>query len=259
MNEKFLFIALLFTGVVYSQSKEQKQSINDFNFESITNPAFMLIDETPTAIETPDNLKSLSLYLYNGFSEGNVALEVNPYWAFKTFGYNQEDSYEEYRGIAKNTSGRYYIKPLKSITTNTSISLGYTEKKFDGFDSENEAIAIGGRTTIMELFNKERTEKISSIVSKVGSFYSNKILDAYNQYLGGIVPKIPTPNVKKCEDFVNKKAIPDEYKGAAKNFLALNPEYTKTYANEDELCEAYFDETSKKVLEFYYMSKNIKT
>ena len=89
---------------------QDEPSIHDFNFESMSNPSFILLDETPTSFSMPDNLKALGLYLSNGFANTNIAVELNPYWVF---GWNKEDtSYEQYRGIS-TTGDHTRIDPFQ--------------------------------------------------------------------------------------------------------------------------------------------------
>ncbi|GAA3631421.1 hypothetical protein [Flavivirga jejuensis] len=252
MRLTLLFIILCVVNLS-AQEEEKNKSINDFNFESTTSPAFSILEETPTVINTPENLKSLALYLSNGFSNGNISLETNPYWLITN---TKDKSYRDYRGIKKNKNAEYIIDPFKSIQTNTSFSLGYINKKFQGFEDEKKTLAIGLRTTLLELYGRKRTKKVLGIINVVDKAYSNEAITKFDKYIRGF--SLTTPDRKKSEDYVNNGVIPKEYSDAAVKFLQRYTEYGSVYADGASLVKAYFEETSKKVLGFYFNPKNIK-
>ncbi|TGV03757.1 hypothetical protein [Flavivirga rizhaonensis] len=252
MRLPLLFI--LFCVVNLSAQEDEKtKSINDFNFESTTNPAFSILEETPTVINTPENLKSLALYVSNGFSDGNIALETNPYWLITN---TKDKSYKDYRGIKKNKNSEYIIDPFKSIQTNTSFSLGYISKKFQGFEDDKKTIAIGIRTTLLELYGKKRTKKVLNVINVVDKEYSNEAITKFDKYIRGF--SLTTPDRKKSQDYVDNKVIPQAYTDAAVKFLQRFTEYASVYTDGASLVKDYFEETSKKVLDFYFNPKNIK-
>ena len=134
LKRNLIFMLLLGNSVLFSQ---EEASINDFNFESVTNPAFTLIGESPSEINTPSNLKSLALYLSNGFSNTNIALETNPYWLIDFEG---KRSYQKFRGIKTKENGQSYIDPFIGWKTNSSFSLAYINKKFEGFEDSKKSV-----------------------------------------------------------------------------------------------------------------------
>ncbi|RAJ17970.1 hypothetical protein [Olleya aquimaris] len=236
-----------------AQEDDTPKTINDFNFESTTNPAFSILEETPTAINTPENLKSLALYVSNGFANGNIALETNPYWLLSN---KKDKSYKDYRGISTNKKSEYRIDPFKSLQTNTSFSLGYIQKKFEGFEEAKKTLAIGLRTTLFEYYGKERTTTLLDVINIVDKAYTNEALTKFDKYIRGF--NETTPNRKKCEDFIENGNIPKNYSDAAVKFLEKYEQYKTNYIDADALVKAYFTETSKKVLDFYFNPKNIK-
>lgn len=252
---RLTLVFILFCVVNISAQEEDKaKPINDFNFESTTNPAFTILEESPTAINTPNNLRSLALYVSNGYSNGNIAFESNPYWLINN---TKDKSYKDYRGIKKNKNGDYVIDPFKAIQTNTSFSLGYINKKFRGFEDDKKTFAIGIRTTLLQLYGKKRTEKILEIVKVAPKPYSNDAINKFDKRIKGL-STISVPNKDILQDYVNNKTIPQEYTLAAVKFLQRFPEHTSQYDNGDTLVKAYFDEISKRVLDFYFNPKNIK-
>lgn len=235
---------------------QEQPSINDFNFESVSNPAFVLLDETPSAINTPESLKSLALYLSNGFSNTNIALEVNPYWVL---GWSDADtSYEAYRGIVKKEGGQH-IDPFKRLITNSSVSLGYIDKQFEGLESPRKVIALGGRFTLFEFYDAKRTREVLNVVSAVSGGHSNITLDLFDAFIQAPPRDLSTPNGPEfCEEFASTGAIPEEYQDAAIGFFIKYPEVKEQYDTPEALLEMYFTENCEVSNAFIFNTKNIK-
>ncbi|WP_299337985.1 hypothetical protein [uncultured Psychroserpens sp.] len=250
--KRVVIILLTLSVFVINAQNENEASVNDFNFESTANPAFTIIEESPTAINTPDNLKSLALYVSNGFSNGNIALETNPYWLIPN---TKDKSYEDYRGLKKNRKGEYVIDPFKALQTNTSFSVAYTNKEFQGFEEEKKVAAIGLRTTLVQLFSRKQTDKIANILSDTGQPYSD---DALNKYNGTLVFSNDIVTREMADEYVKNKTIPQNYIDTANSVLSQNPNYKSKYADGKSLATAYFDEITARIVKFYYNPKNIK-
>ena len=242
----FVFFFLCSMIVEAQVNDDSIKSINDFNFESVTNPAFILLDETPTSISTPNNLKSLALYVSNGFSNNNIALEINPYWIF---GGNDDTSYREYRGIKGDK-----INPFKSLETNTTFSLAYLDKEFQGIEGERKVFAIGLRTTILEAYGK-RTSEIVGIITSLEGGYENDIMKSFDTYVRRPGVNLDSPSTEKCGNFEKYRK---DYEASAIAFLNTNPEYKMQYSNSDKLLEAYFKGRCARINNFYLNRKNIK-
>jgi len=259
MRKIFINFILYFSFVIaYAQDDNAvKKSFNDFNFESVSNPAFSILGETPSAINTPDNLKSLGLYLSNGFSNSNIAVEINPYWIFG----DQDTSYEAYRGIKKSATSAK-ISPFKAFSTNSSISIAYLQKEFNGFDEEKKVFAIGGRATIFEYYGKVRTQKVLNVVNALGNGYSNDVLKLFNEHVAGTLTAsgapLGVPDDTILKTYLDTKVIPKDYLDAGDSFMKKFPQYAGSFNNSAELVGNYFDESSKKVLDFVFNPKNIK-
>lgn len=245
----FLFIATL------GLSQEQP-TINDFNFESVSNPAFVLLDETPSAINTPESLKSLALYLSSGFSNTNIAVEVNPYWIL---GWSDADtSYEAYRGIVKKGE-KQQIDPFKRLVTNSSVSLGYIDKQFEGFENSRKVIAFGGRFTLFEYYDAKRTREVLNVVSAVSGGHSNLTLDLFDAFIQAPPRDLSTPNGPEfCDEFLGNGVIPQEYRDAAVGFFIKYPEVNEQYDSPEKMLEVYFRENCDVSNAFIFNKKNIK-
>ncbi len=256
--KNFLTLAVILTlgvGSLNGQVDEQKlASINDFNFESVTNPAFMLLEETPTAISTPNNLKALALYLSNGFSNSNIAVELNPYWVL---GWDTDNSYKKYRGI-EGEKGQERISPIKGLETGWSFSLGYIDKQFESFDDNRKVFALGARTTILQLYGRERTQQVLDVVANVEGPFSNTTLEKFDLFVRAPVRGLLTPGPDEYGPFVEDGTISEEYKEAAKQFYDQDERAKSRYASADELVVGYFTECANTANAFIYNTKNIK-
>ncbi|WGD35699.1 hypothetical protein [Olleya sp. YS] len=251
--KKVLIFFLSLNVIIVNAQEDNQASVNDFNFESTANPAFTIIEESPTAINTPDNLKSLALYVTNGFSEGNIALETNPYWLIPN---TKDKSYKDYRGLRTNNKGKYVIDPiLKPIQTNSSFSLAYTNKAFEGFEEEKKLIAIGLRTTLLQLYSRKQTDKLVNILSDVGQPYANAALNKYNSVL--VFSNLIVTR-EMADEYVKNKTIPKNYIDTANTVLSQNPEFKSVYTDGKSLATAYFNDISQRIVKFYYNPKNIK-
>jgi hypothetical protein len=251
MKRVFIFLLTLSALIVNAQ-EENEPSVNDFNFESTANPAFTIIEESPTAINTPNNIKSLALYVSNGFSNGNIALETNPYWLIPN---TKDKSYEDYRGIKKNKQGNYVIDPFKALQTNTSFSVAYTNKEFQGFEEEKKVAALGLRTTLFQLFSRKQTDKLVNILSDTGQPYSDEALNKYN---GTLVFSDNIVTREMADEYAKNKTIPQPYIDTADNVLTQNPDFKTMYPDAKSLATAYFDKITDRIIKFYYNPKNVK-
>ncbi|KJD31267.1 hypothetical protein PK35_15650 [Tamlana nanhaiensis] len=248
--KRFSIIFLVLVGFVTTQ--QAQTTINDFNFESTTTPAFTLVDETPTAINSPENIKSLAVYVYNGYNNGNIALESNPYWIIP----NKKDrSYQDFRGIKLNKKGEFYINPFNGIKTNSSFSFGYVTKQFDGYTGDKKVASIGARTAILQLYSENKVKSLVDIISKTAAPYSNEALQKYNGtlvFLNLIVTKFD------AEEYIINNKIPQSYIDAANSFLTKNPDFNSNYPDGKSLANAYFKEVTDRIVKFYYNPKDIK-
>jgi hypothetical protein len=244
-------ILILMSTFLFAQKEDKKPFIEDFNFESVTNPAFLLLDETPTNINTPDNIRSLALYLSNGFSNSNIAVEVSTYWVLG----NKDKSYQEYRGL-KFEGNSASIDPFKALERNLTISLGYLDKTFEGIGSNKKVIAFGGNTTLFEFYNQSRTTRLVQQVAAVEKGVEDEVLSAFRQYF--IASGLFEVDNAKCDAMEANVA---EYYEVATKFLAQpdkreNPLYAQYTPRS--LTLKYFAAQCPNIQNFYHNGKNIK-
>ena len=65
--------------MVHSFCKAQNVDLSQFTLSNPSSPAFVLVEETPTAIYTPDNFKALALHALDNFGE-SFSIEATPYF-----------------------------------------------------------------------------------------------------------------------------------------------------------------------------------
>ncbi len=267
---KWILFFVLITVQMFGQ---QVASINDFNFDSVTNPALTLVGESPSEINTPDNLKSLALYLSNGFSNTNIALETNPYWLIDFEG---ERSYERYRGIKQNNDGAYKIDPFIGWKTNSSFSLGYIDKKYEGFEDEKQVLAIGFRTTMIKFYNEARVNKIRKTIEVVDQGVKsplNKLFETYYNAEG-----LNFPGWGSCSEINSNSELQSKFQAMAQDFLERafdeqDPDDPDDFAIEckkvleglgrenitkEEIVSEYFEERCNNIESFVNNPKAIK-
>lgn len=268
--------------IIFSQEKDDgKISINDLNFKSTTNPAFTLLEETPTAINIPDNLRSLAVYLYNGFNSNNIALEINPYWAFSL--HKKDESYLEYLGIDKKG-------PFKYIRSNTSFSLAYTQKKFEEHLEDRKAIALGLRTSFIKIFSKARKAKIKDVILEIKEGFKDIDIENFDKKIRGdrensidtspdiiicgkndienlkfeviykeeakkYLKEIKLNNIKK---FLIDKNFKEPSQDEIKIFLIEKNIKDPTENEVNQFLKRYFEQSCRVLKKFYYSEKNIK-
>ncbi|WP_298901016.1 hypothetical protein [uncultured Psychroserpens sp.] len=261
MRNLFFLLCGLFISLANYGQQENKQevSINDFTFQNTTAPAFLLLDQTPTAIENPENIGSLATYLYSGFDSGNIAIESNLYWWFVNKE-NTGESYEAYRGFTENSfdqngdidKSTAKIDPFKGVSTNTSVSIGYIDKKFNGFAEAKKTFSIGIRSNIFSVYGEDRRteliEAINGIRGKVSGSTEKGISDQdvlnFENAINGPNSNLTMPGINVLE-------------GGAQ---AQKPYYdlAKNQGIDSKVVDYYMKERLKVMKNFYYNRKNIK-
>ncbi|MBX2829218.1 MAG: hypothetical protein KTR22_13715, partial [Flavobacteriaceae bacterium] len=264
MKKSLIIIFLIGIGPLWAQ---ENASINDFNFESVSNPAFTLLDESPTQIYTPDNIKSLALYLSNGFENTNIAVELNPYWYIDFEG---KRSYRRYRGIRSGKDGEDRIDPFIGLKTDWSVSLGYINKEFTGTDASRNVVGFGARTTIVKLYSVDRVKKVNESIQRA----KDGIEDALNvkfeeYYTSGDINKIGSGSCNAIRNNTNKE-LRNDFLQYAKEFLSwqdagmgidipkMLADMGLTNITSEDMLLRYLDERCPLVESFVNNPKNIK-
>lgn len=153
--------------VINSFCIAQNVDLSQFTLSNPSSPAFVLVEETPTAIYTPDNFKALALHALDNFGE-SFSIEATPYFLINQESKNR--TYQKYIGVTKNDSGELEQNPFSGLKT-TTISLAYVDKEFSGLADERKTYSIGARTTLLRFYNKEKvhknTEAMATVLSNI--------------------------------------------------------------------------------------------
>tara|TARA_R110002033_G_scaffold168465_1_gene208296 strand:- start:2814 stop:3926 length:1113 start_codon:yes stop_codon:yes gene_type:complete len=166
-NLIFTIVFTLSCLQVFPQEKENKIELSEFNLSNNTSPAFVLINESPTEVYVPENLKALTIHTLNNF-DGSLSLELSPYYFINTKSMGR--TFLKYVGIQK-IENEYKQNPFSGLNT-TTISFAYANKEFENFvDDKRKVFSFGLRTKILRFYNKEDVAKyynnISDILSKI--------------------------------------------------------------------------------------------
>jgi len=130
---KIQLVILLFTVLSFLTDDLFAQSETDFiDLKTPTSPGFVLLDETPSSIETPSTPKGLAISLLN-FSEENLALEFAPFWLIDHPNLVAEDLKDVRFPILENLS-------ISLATLNTdsvdNLAFGLRTRIFQNFSSD---------------------------------------------------------------------------------------------------------------------------
>lgn len=163
MRKHYLLVILLIStlGTIRAQNIDLK----DFQMSNITSPAFQLLEQTVTDVYTPENVKALALHVQNNFGE-SMAIEIAPYFFINTKSKNR--TYHRYIGVT-NENTVLKQNPFSGLNT-TTLSFSYIKKDFENIigDTEHKTFSIGGRTTLLRFFDKEKVhQNIEAISDKI--------------------------------------------------------------------------------------------
>ncbi|MDC7995064.1 hypothetical protein [Altibacter sp. HG106] len=197
-----VIMSLLVGSTLLGQEKNDV-SITDFNFESTTNPAFTLLEESPTQLNTPTNLRDVAIYLNNGIANTNLAVEINPYWFIAP---KKRQSYLRYRGFRwrntatseDQTEASFKHDPWVAYETQSSFTVGYVSKKFAGFEDERPVAAVGFRTTLISFYNATRQNKIKEVVQGLRQGVTAAQNVAFKQFLDLNYTELVQPDDRYC-------------------------------------------------------------
>jgi hypothetical protein len=151
--------------------------LGEFELSNISSPAFVLINESPSEIYVPENLRSLTVHALNNLSE-SLSIEVSPYYFINTK--SKDRSFFKYIGLKQtlDKKGNRQQNIFSGLNT-TTVSFAYANKEFtDLIDEERKVFSLGIRTKLIRVYNtKEATEyynKVSSILTNIN--YPNSLL-----------------------------------------------------------------------------------
>ncbi|RZN83523.1 MAG: hypothetical protein EVB11_04940 [Winogradskyella sp.] len=131
----------------------QQVDLSEFTLTNTSSPAFVLVEETPTAIYMPENLKAIAIHALDNFGE-SLSVELTPHFLINQ---NRKDrTYQKYIGVIEDSETKELKqKPFSGINT-TTISLAYVDKSFSGLPDERKTYSLGVRTTLLRFYNKQK-------------------------------------------------------------------------------------------------------
>ncbi len=145
------YLLILFTFLI-SINFYGQVDLGQFKMSNTTSPAFMLVEESPTSIYTPDNIRALAIHALDNLGQ-SISVEVSPYFFLGIK--NKERTYYKYIGVEKNDGGNLKQNPLSGLNT-TTVSLAYVDKEFSGIQNSRKTYSIGLRTTLLRFYDKKK-------------------------------------------------------------------------------------------------------
>lgn len=136
---------------------------NDLDFQSMQTPAspgFILLDQTPSAIERPTTPQGFGASVLGLFSGSGGAMEVAPYWLMNHINLSAEDMYKKHGEVIQNfaISGAHVL----------ADSVGY--------------VSFGARTRLFRIYGKKQTKKLDSmrldLIDQLADIDESSSLDA---------------------------------------------------------------------------------
>lgn len=145
----FIFsLVLLLTFSVNSQV-----DLSEFRMSNNASPAFMLVEESPTVVYVPDNLRALSIYAMDNLGK-SLSIELNPYFFINPD--KKGRTFYKYMGVDNESdASKRKQHPFSGLNT-TTVSFAYIDKEFNGIVGKKKTYSIGLRTTFLRFFDKEK-------------------------------------------------------------------------------------------------------
>ena len=163
-----LILAILFFQLCWTQQRTT-MDMGQFTLSNNSSPAFLLVEESPTAIYTPENLKALVVHVLDNLGK-SLSVEISPYHYIGLKSKNR--TYYKYIGIERDElNNRWKQNPFSGLNT-TSVSLAFVDKNFPTIDAQDrKTYSLGVRTTILRFYTKQKVidnaEKISKILQDI--------------------------------------------------------------------------------------------
>jgi len=158
---KYVFI--LVACLIFSESYGQVD-LGQFQMSNTTSPAFMLVEESQTAIYTPDNVRALAIHALDNLGE-SISIEISPYFFLGTK--DKKRTYYKYIGVQKEEgNGTLVQNPFSGLNT-TTISFAYVDKEFSGIGETRKTYSVGLRTTLIRFYNKQKVYDNAQEIAKL--------------------------------------------------------------------------------------------
>ncbi|WP_126652306.1 hypothetical protein [Chryseobacterium aureum] len=190
---------ILCTICFKAQTFPENISIN--NLKIPDSPAFVLLDEAPTNVETPQTTKALAFSLVNSFNSSsgfpsNFAVDFTPYFITDT-----KKTFREYNGF--NDKDEY--NPFSSAYKNLSASFAFVKK-----DSVQN-MAIGFKTTLLKIISSDQRKYFTKDLPEIYKKLEQERKDNYN----------PVTGEMKSEKVY--ESLVEEYNKAYSNYMDFKP------------------------------------
>ncbi len=178
------------------------------NMAPPSSPAFVLMDIAPTSVYVPESLKAMSLQVLNGLGgesgngfPKNFAAEVVPFWYTRPKNmnvlkyYNFRKSDESISGVEGYDSQNIFGDIFKKA----SLSFAYMDGTFEVFETPQNYISVGARTTLIKVLKKQ---DIKNAVAKYKNYdnYMKTSPDVI-QLIGNTDPSKLNEEVQKLESW----------------------------------------------------------
>lgn len=171
MRRSILTLVAIFVlfGAQAQTQVEDKVDLSSFTLSNTSSSAFILVEETPTAIYTPDNLKALVTHVQENFGE-SLSIEVAPYFFINTK--RKDRTYQKYIGVMEDAETHELKQnPFSGLNT-TTVSLAYVNKEFGTIEGDRKTFSVGARTTILRFYNKEKVHNNTKSIADILSDYT---------------------------------------------------------------------------------------
>lgn len=189
--KKILLLCALYCMIHVHNTELKAQSSSELlelkNLDVPNSSAFILLDISPSIIETPTTPKEFGLSFIQNFdrSEGwpqNYAVDFTPYWWFNP---KNRNAYSLF-GLKKNEEGKY-VENIFSSAKMVNVSVGFVNKDMteDEVDETHKSFAIGFRTTLIKIQKKGYADELSKKMSKWHDDALGKIEDISTGHIPG--------------------------------------------------------------------------
>jgi len=205
MRPTLLLILLCAPFALWSQGNTQTQLDN---LAPPSSPAFVLMDIAPSTVYTPASIKALSLQVLNGLGGGNTdgipknfAAEIVPFWYTNPKGMNFLTFHNLKKSDASNESldGYYSQNVFGDIFKRASVSFAYMDDTFEVFQTPQNFISVGARTTVIKMLRKQ---DIKNVISKYKN-YDQFMKDFANDPEADITQLATSADFKRVYDELN--------------------------------------------------------
>jgi len=165
MRTKVLLYALLIPFLGLGQGESQDLE----NLATPSSPAFILMDISPSTVYVPSDLKALSFQVLNGFGSGsnngfpkNFAAEIVPFWYTNPKNLNFLTYHNIKKSNPADTTLTAYNKQdiFGDIFKKASVSFAYMDGTFEIFQTPQNYISVGVRTTLVKVNKKQDIENV---------------------------------------------------------------------------------------------------